>query len=353
EVRAEAARLAKQDMDYREALRIAREETGRRAEAVAGLAAALEEGEKALAAMRAKAQIARPEFADRLKAEGFADEAGFRAHKKSPEEIRALEKRIREYDGEGSSTQDALAAAVAGIAGQAPPDLESLTEVERISSLRLRHANDALIKTGLRIKELRSILSKWELARLQFAALEKSLAVAGHLSEVANGKNPHGIGFQRFVLSAFLDDMLLQATARFRVMSRGRYELVRFEGHEDRRTQGGLDLHVVDTYTGTQRSVKSLSGGETFLASLSLALGLADVVQAYSGGMHLETIFIDEGFGSLDPAALESALDALVSLNEGGRLVGIISHVAEIKERIPARLEVTPGPKGSTARFRV
>jgi len=116
---------------------------------------------------------------------------------------------------------------------------------------------------------------------------------------------------------------------------------------------GGLELEVFDTYTGIERPVSTLSGGETFLASLSLALGLADVVQTYSGGINLDTIFVDEGFGSLDPESLDLALKTLIDLQQGGRLVGIISHVPELRERIDARLEINISDMGSRATFKV
>jgi exonuclease SbcC len=135
-------------------------------------------------------------------------------------------------------------------------------------------------------------------------------------------------------------------------MSRGRYHLQRTLDRARSNAAGGLDLEVFDTYTGTARGVATLSGGETFLASLSLALGLADVVQSYAGGIHLDTIFVDEGFGALDPESLDFALRALLDLQKGGRLVGIISHVPELKERIDARLEVLPSEKGSVAGFK-
>lgn len=111
------------------------------------------------------------------------------------------------------------------------------------------------------------------------------------------------------------------------------------------------EMEVFDEYTGYARPVATLSGGETFLASLCLALGLADVVQSYAGGIHLDTILVDEGFGTLDPEALDMALKALLELQKGGRLVGIISHVPELRERIDARLEVTKDRQGSSAKF--
>jgi exonuclease SbcC len=175
--------------------------------------------------------------------------------------------------------------------------------------------------------------------------------VVGRISEVASGHNPQGITFQRFVLGALLDDVLIAATERLQIMSHRRYSLQRRAERSDRRTSGGLDLEVLDSYTGMARPVSTLSGGESFLASLALALGLSDVVQAYAGGIHLDTIFVDEGFGSLDPEALDLAFRALVDLQRGGRLVGIISHVPDLRERIDTRLEIIPDRRGSTVRF--
>jgi exonuclease SbcC len=168
---------------------------------------------------------------------------------------------------------------------------------------------------------------------------------------VANGGNPMGLTLQRFVLGALFDDVARAATSRLRIMSRGRYALQRTMERARANAAGGLELEVFDEYTGVSRPVATLSGGESFLASLALALGLADVVQAHSGGVFLETIFVDEGFGTLDPEALDEALKALLDLQGAGRLVGIISHVPELKERIDARLEVLPADRGSTARF--
>ena len=130
-------------------------------------------------------------------------------------------------------------------------------------------------------------------------------------------------------------------------MTSGRFELQRSTRVDDRRTSSGLDIDVLDHHTGTSRPGNTLSGGEGFLASLALALGLADVVQARAGGIHLETLFVDEGFGSLDPESLNLAINTLVELQHSGRMVGIISHVAELTERIDVRLEVKSTGHGS------
>jgi exonuclease SbcC len=134
-------------------------------------------------------------------------------------------------------------------------------------------------------------------------------------------------------------------------MSSGRYTLHRATGVQDGRRKGGLDLDVLDAYTGRSRPVGTLSGGEGFEASLALALGLADTVQAQSGGIRLDAIFVDEGFGSLGSDDLDAVIGALEDLQEGGRLVGVISHVSELAERIPARLEISKKRTGSSARF--
>ncbi len=173
----------------------------------------------------------------------------------------------------------------------------------------------------------------------------------GRLADVANGGNSRHLSFQRYVLGAFLDDVLVAASQRLHLMTHSRYRLERTDRRFGGRAAAGLNLDVFDAWTGVSRPVATLSGGETFMAALALALGLAEVVQAHAGGIRLETVFVDEGFGSLDDESLDLAVASLMSLKEGGRLVGIISHVGELKERIDARLEVTAGKGGSTARF--
>lgn len=150
------------------------------------------------------------------------------------------------------------------------------------------------------------------------------------------------------MLAAFFDDIVAAANLRFGKMTNRRYVLHRIAVRGKGNAQSGLELEVFDNYTGRARHVKTLSGGESFKASLALALGLADVVQAYAGGVSLDTMFIDEGFGTLDPDSLDSAVETLIELQNAGRLVGIISHVPELKERISARLEVSVAQTGST-----
>lgn len=161
------------------------------------------------------------------------------------------------------------------------------------------------------------------------------------------------ITFETYVQMAYFERIIARANTRFMVMSGGQYELKRCS-EEDNRGKSGLGLNVVDHYNGTQRSVRTLSGGESFQASLSLALGLSDEIQSAAGGIRLDTMFVDEGFGSLDEDTLNLAMKALGDLAEGRRLVGIISHVTELKERIERQIVVVKEKSGgSRARIQV
>ena len=153
---------------------------------------------------------------------------------------------------------------------------------------------------------------------------------------------------ETYVQMTYFDRIIARANTRFMVMSGGQYELKRRIEAENNRSQSGLELDVSDHYNGTERSVNSLSGGETFKASLSLALGLSDEIQSSAGGIRLDTMFVDEGFGSLDEESLQQAMRALSSLTEGNRLVGIISHVEEQKEKIDKQIFVTEDRSGGS-----
>lgn len=197
----------------------------------------------------------------------------------------------------------------------------------------------------------KSAAEKLKTAKQDQHKLEQQYAVVGTLSDVANGNNAHNLSLQRFVLSVLLDDVLISAGHRLETMSKGRYQLLRKEDVGDRRSKSGLDLEVEDAYSGKRRPVATLSGGESFMAALSLALGLSDVVQAYAGGIRLDALFIDEGFGSLDPDSLDLAINTLIDLQATGRMVGVISHVPELKERIDTRLDVLVDRAGSSTRL--
>ncbi|MBQ9986771.1 MAG: SMC family ATPase, partial [Erysipelotrichales bacterium] len=170
------------------------------------------------------------------------------------------------------------------------------------------------------------------------------------LSNTANGmiSGKEKIMLETYIQTTYFDRIIARANTRFMIMTNGQYDLVRKTTAENQRSQSGLDLDVIDHYNGTQRSVRTLSGGESFKASLSLALGLSDEIQSSAGGIQLDTMFVDEGFGSLDGDSLQQAIAALTSLSDGNRLVGIISHVSELKEKIDHQIIVTKEKSGGS-----
>jgi len=201
------------------------------------------------------------------------------------------------------------------------------------------------LKNALHTME--QVRSNYNAASAAAEKLEAEYAVVGTLDDVANGRTGNKISLQRFVLGVLLDDVLIQATQRLTTMSGGRYQLVRKGEKAKGGGASGLDLMVYDDHSGTERSVATLSGGESFMAALSLALGLSDVVQGYAGGIRLDMLFVDEGFGSLDSESLDLAIRTLIDLQESGRMVGVISHVSELKEQMEVRVDVEKGLQGS------
>ena len=210
------------------------------------------------------------------------------------------------------------------------------------------------------IKEVYSLINNNSAILKEIKDIEKLISykeeeykVIGELSNLANGKKSPYITFERFVLASYFQEIIDSANIRLSKMTNDRFILKRKEDKGKGTSQQGLELEVYDNYTGKSRHVKTLSGGESFKASLSLALGLSDVVQANAGGISLDTMFIDEGFGTLDPESLENAINTLLDLQRNGRLVGIISHVPELKERIEAQLQISVSAEGSSTKFNI
>ncbi len=291
------------------------------------------------------------DFRKRLHEAGFADVAVYEQATLEPVERTRLEQEIQAFHDVQVAARTRLDRVSETVRGKVRPDLTALETDAVNAQVQVDKLLEERARVEERNKQIGSSVVELKSLQLEQRRMEARFAVVGRVAEVANGKNVHGITLQRYVLAALLEDVLAAASHRLRLMSRGRFDLQRATERQDLRAAGGLDLLVYDAYTGTTRPVQTLSGGESFLASLSLAMGLADVVQSYAGGIRLETIFIDEGFGSLDPETLELAFQALGELLKSGRLVGVISHVAELTEWIPARLEVTKGKIGSHARL--
>jgi exonuclease SbcC len=197
--------------------------------------------------------------------------------------------------------------------------------------------------------EIERLVAEHRQGASTLADIEQRARVLSAVADRCTGRAAPYISLQRWVLSAYLAEICRYANQRLELMTSGRYQLrLSDEGGRGGRN-AGLGLRVLDAYTGEEREVSSLSGGETFQASLALALGVADTVQAHAGGVHLDALFIDEGFGTLDPDNLQLAMDELDRLREGGRMIGVISHVGGLKERIQAGIAITAGEAGSRA----
>lgn len=232
-------------------------------------------------------------------------------------------------------------------------DLEAGEARRKEAEQRLNAAKDVLAAHKTRCASNRALIAQIAQLLDAFKEMEARYALLGKLRDVLDGKNHFNMRLETFAQAYYFEQMLIGANVRLARMTHGRYSFRRKEMVSDARRQAGLDLDVMDQYTGRARDVSTLSGGESFKASLSLALGLADVVTSESGGVELSTIFIDEGFGTLDEESLDDTVETLISLQDSGRLVGVISHVAELKERIPAHLVVESGSGGSQAHFEV
>ncbi|MEL7410903.1 MAG: SMC family ATPase [Pseudomonadota bacterium] len=291
---------------------------------------------------------AKTDWAQALQASAFEDEAQFLASKVDEAEMQVWQQEIDAFKQNQIKLEQTLADLSSTLKDLVLPDLEGL-------NVKLNSNQQNYVEARNQLDSTRSLFERLEKVRNDIATLhdkntklEDEYKVFGTLYDVASGKTGSRISLHRFVLGVLLDDVLIQASQRLSLMSKGRYILARktegFKGAAGR----GLDLVVEDSYTGKTRDVATLSGGESFMAALALALGLSDVVQSYSGGIRLDTLFIDEGFGSLDPESLDLAIQTLVDLQQTGRMIGVISHVSELKEQMAQRIDVEPSRLGST-----
>ncbi|MGY3126664.1 exonuclease SbcC [Agrococcus sp. UYP33] len=304
-----------------------------------------EAGRRAALAEHAEAAAA---GAAALDAHGFATrEAAVEARLEASERA-AMRARIRDHDAQEASARGVLAQPELADLGDEAPELEPLEAALAEATGAQRAAARADAEADQR---RRLALADASAARGALAALGEGAAHAMALRALAGalrGENPRRQDIETYVLATRLAAIVDAANLRLAGMTGGRFSLLHDESTAYRGRASGLGLLALDAHTGKARTTESLSGGETFLASLALALGLADVVQAEAGGVSLETLFVDEGFGSLDADTLEQAMAVLDDLRAGGRSVGVISHVQQMQERIPARIRVVPVPGGGS-----
>ncbi|MEV8566460.1 SMC family ATPase [Streptomyces sp. NPDC051322] len=274
----------------------------------------------------------------------------------SDAEQRELQRLLDVRQAEEAAVAERLAEQDAAAAASRPAAVPEAAQQRFDAAERaVRDAASALDAARLRRTALARLAQQAadELQRLGPLRQEyERVARLATLTAGTSAQNERRMRLESYVLAARLEQVASAATARLQRMSSGRYTLVHSDAREGGRGRSGLGLHVVDSWTGHERDTATLSGGETFFASLALALGLADVVTEEAGGVRLDTLFIDEGFGSLDEQTLDEVLDVLDSLRERDRSVGIVSHVADLRRRIPAQLEIVKERHGSSVRHR-
>ena len=261
-----------------------------------------------------------------------------------------VEQHIREFEDQKLQHATQRQEAELQTKGKTRPDLAALQASSQAAGAAWKQAVETANAAELRLAQEKKQIEQLVKLQKEEAALAAQARVVGHLAQVACAEHPYRVHFQTYIQKSIFDDVMAAANERLRIMSSGRYELQNGKEANGHAFEG-LAIAVFDAYTGKKRETSSLSGGESFLASLALALGLADTVTRYSEGIRLDTMFIDEGFGSLDEETLDTALKALMKLQEGGRVIGIISHVKELAECIGDRIEVVKTTKGSTAHF--
>ena len=314
--------------------------------------AAITTGEKNLKGLTEQFDQEKNHYEKALEEQGMTEKDYLDFEMKLPIKA-AIEKEIKDYNDEINSKKAAIIQQKLGIKEFETAKIDVLDQRIHDFKEKLTNLQDEMDDVKQRRTSNERIIRNMANINLEMEKEEEELKILGHISDVINGNNERKMPFERFILRTYLKDVLIAANQRFTSMTNGRYTLKLSDTVEDRRLSSGLDLEVFDRYSGLPRSVKTLSGGESFKASLSMALGLAEVVQAHAGGIMLDTVFIDEGFGTLDQESLDSAINCLIKLQDTGRLVGIISHVEELKERIQAQLVVSGDETGSQAEFRV
>lgn len=294
-----------------------------------------------------------------LPGSGFSSAEDVRRELLSASDVVALEKAFADFEAEAArldelfAGEDLVMAAKEVSIGELPLPEDELSVAKTEAARAMEAAKELALSAGLASKAARSV----QRIRVEY----RNLAEAGreprqHATLLAGladtlrgaGENNYRMSLNSYVLAARLEQVAIAASERLVAMSDGRYTLQHTDARAARNQKSGLGLEVVDEWTGQRRDTSTLSGGESFMASLSLALGLADVVQQEAGGVDIETLFVDEGFGSLDEQALEQVMDALEGLRDGGRVVGLVSHVAEMKQRISSQLHVVKGRHGSS-----
>ena len=284
---------------------------------------------------------------------GYDTEESYIMIRLSKEEILILEKDINKYKEQLVEFRSSISSLEKIINGREERNLDVFEEQLNIINKQIEEVELSFKKVNNKLFNNKNIYSKLKVVSDKMKKLEHEVMLCKDLSDTANGSivGKSKLEFEQYVQSSYFDRVLIAANKRFSFMTDDRYQLVRKEESVRVSDKLGLELEVMDYYTGKKRDVKSLSGGESFKASLALALGMSDTIQEFSGGIVVDAMFIDEGFGSLDDDSLEQAMNAIMMLSNGNKIIGIISHVNELKARIDKKIVIKKSNNGSSVSF--
>ena len=311
----------------------------------------VDDGRKRLSALLEAANRQEARFRERLAAAGFEDEQGYKLSKLPEKDMADIDKQLKDYGERRKSLADQVESLREKLAGKERIDLSSLEQQKNDWEIKEKTAEETEKALSNKLTLHKEALKDIQDARRQRKRREEHWAVVRDLynccAGISGGNRRAKMTFEAYVQQYYFKQVVAAANKRLTVLTDGMFTLRCKEEARDRVRQSGLDLDVLDRGTGQWRDVSTLSGGESFLASLALALGLSDVVQAQSGAIRMEAMFIDEGFGTLDDNALRNSLQVLADLADGKRLIGIISHVHDLEERIEKQIVVSKTLKGS------
>lgn len=300
--------------------------------------------------LREKIVIADKEYINSYKELGYKVEDEYISIRKDKEELSKLKKRINNYYNQIIELKSNINSLEKVIGERKEINLDIYDEELKVVNEQIKEVETSLKNINNKISNNKKIYNKLLDVSKNMTKLEQEVVIYKDLADTANGTitGKNKLEFEQYVQAGYFDNVLVAANKRFKYMTDDRYKLVRKEEASKVSDKLGLELEVMDYYTGKRRDIKSLSGGEAFKASLSLALGMSDTIQEYSGGVVVDAMFIDEGFGSLDDESLESAMNAIMLLSQNNKLIGIISHVSELKSRIDKKIIINKGNSGSS-----
>ncbi|QGG53202.1 SbcC/MukB-like Walker B domain-containing protein [Lysinibacillus pakistanensis] len=320
-------------------------------EAVNGAKKAVEITKQAVEELKLKMDERREQFSESMRIAGFRNFEEFTAAKRNEYQLEALRKACSDYTLQIHTLQVQITEGAKHLQGKEKQDLALMEE--KLEKYRVTYEDAFKVLQQMKgfAKACEDFIERIEETAQEIRLLEKEAGRVKELYAMLNGQNTKKLSFERYIQINYLDKITEAANVRLQHLSNGQFELRRSDRLEKHAKQSGLGLDVYDAYTDQLRDVKTLSGGEKFNASLSLALGMADVIQSFQGNIHIETMFIDEGFGSLDEEALNKAIDTLIDLQDSGRMIGVISHVAELKATMPAVLHVEKTMNGHSQTY--